>query len=86
MSYDDAPGVPDGVKVDVEGRVFCSGPGGIWVFTPEGQHIGTIKLPKPAVNFAFGGADQRTLFVCAHDSLYSLRVKVPGVCPPAFGR
>jgi gluconolactonase len=71
-------GIPDGLKVDSVGRVYCTGPGGIWVFSPEGGRLGTIRFPEQAVNFAFGGADLRTLFCCAHTSVYTLRVKVPG--------
>jgi gluconolactonase len=71
-------GIPDGLKVDSVGRVYCTGPGGIWVFTPEGDRLGTVRFPEQAVNFAFGGADLRTLFCCAHTSVYTLRVKVPG--------
>jgi gluconolactonase len=71
-------GIPDGLKVDSMGRVYCTGPGGIWVFTPEGDRLGTIRFPEQAVNFAFGGADLRTLFCCAYTSVYTLRVKVPG--------
>lgn len=78
MNAGDEPGIPDGLKVDSLGRVFCTGPGGIWVFTPDGRHIGTIRFPEQAVNFAFGGEDLRTLFCCAHTSVYTLRVKVPG--------
>lgn len=72
------PGIPDGLKVDSSGRVYCTGPGGICVFTPDGKPVGVIKWPEQAVNFAFGGADMRTLFCCAHTSVYTLRVKVPG--------
>jgi gluconolactonase len=72
------PGIPDGLKVDSIGRVYCTGPGGIWVFTPDGKRVGIIKFPEQSVNFAFGGADMRTLFCCAHTSVYTLRVKVPG--------
>jgi gluconolactonase len=71
-------GIPDGLKVDSAGRVYCTGPGGIWVFSPEGDRLGTIRFPEQAVNFAFGGADLRTLFCCAYTSVYTLRVKVPG--------
>ena len=77
-------GIPDGLKVDSLGRVFCTGPGGIWVFTPEGRRIGTIRFPEQSVNFAFGGADLRTLFCCAHTSVYTLRVKVPGQPHPWY--
>jgi len=69
------PGIPDGLKGDSIGRVYCTGPGGM---APDGRRIGVIKWPEQAVNFAFGGPDLRTLFCCAHTSVYTLRVKVPG--------
>lgn len=78
MNEGDEPGIPDGLKVDSIGRVYCTGPGGIWVFAPDGQKVGVIKWPEQAVNFAFGGPDMRTMFCCAHTSVYTLRMKVPG--------
>jgi gluconolactonase len=78
MSSDEPDGVPDGMKVDVEGRVYCTGPGGVWVFAPDGRHLGTIRLPELPANLAFGGPDRRTLFFTARTSVYSMRVKVPG--------
>ena len=82
MSKDIGPGIPDGVKVDTLGRVFCTGSGGIWVFEPDGSHIGIIRLPEQAVNFTFGGDDLCTLFVTAVTSVYTLRVKTPGLPTP----
>ena len=84
MNAGELPGIPDGLKVDSEGRVFCTGPGGIWVFAPDGAHLGTIVYPEQSVNFAFGGKDLRTLFCCAHTSVYTLRVKVPGQPHPWY--
>jgi gluconolactonase len=78
MSEGKEPGIPDGLKVDSRGNVYCTGPGGIWVFSPGGTRIGIIRFPEQAVNFAFGGPDLKTLFCCAHTSVYSLRIKVPG--------
>jgi len=78
MNEGTEPGAPDGLKVDSLGRVYCTGPGGIWVFAPDGRRLGIIRFPEQAVNFAFGGPDLKTLFCCAHTSVYSLRVKVPG--------
>jgi gluconolactonase len=78
------PGIPDGLKVDSQGRVYCTGPGGIWVFDPGGQRIAIIKWPEQAVNFAFGGPDMRTLLCCAHTSVYALRVKIPGNPHPYY--
>ena len=57
-------------------------PGGIWVIAPEGRRIGVIRWPQQTVNFAFGGPDLRTLFCCAHSSVYTLRVKVSGIRIP----
>jgi gluconolactonase len=71
-------GIPDGLKVDSQGRVYCTGPGGIWVFNPDGRRVGVIRFPEQSVNFCFGGPDLRTLFCCAYTSVYTLRVKVPG--------
>jgi len=79
-----APGIPDGLKVDSIGRVYCTAPGGIWVWNPDGKRVGIIRFPEQAVNFAFGGPDLRTLFCCAHTSIYTLRVKVPGNPHPFY--
>ena len=57
------PGVPDGMKVDTEGRVFCVGSGGIWVIAPSGEVIGVIRMPEVVRNLAFGGPDFRTLYL-----------------------
>ena len=84
MNQDCGPGIPDGVKVDSLGRVYCTGPGGIWVFKPDGTRVGIIEWPEQAVNMAFGGPDMRTLFCCAHTSVYTLRVKVPGHAHPWY--
>lgn len=84
MSSDETEGVPDGMKVDVEGRVYCTGPGGTWVFAPDGQRLGIIRTPEVPANLAFGGPDLRTLFFTARTSLYALRVKVPGQPHPWY--
>ena len=78
------PGIPDGIKVDQKGRVYCTGPGGIWVNKADGTHVGIIRLPEMAVNFTFGGDDLCTLFVCAVTSVYTLRVKTPGMPHPWY--
>lgn len=80
----DEPGFPDGMKVDSAGRVFCTGPGGIWVVEPDGTHVGTIRFPEQAINMAFGGGDLCTLFVTAHTSVYTVRVKTPGQPHPFY--
>jgi len=84
MSSDETDGVPDGMKVDVDGRVYCTGPGGTWVFAPDGARLGIIRTPEVPANLAFGGPDLRTLFLTARTSVYTLRVKVPGQPHPLF--
>ena len=84
MSSDETDGVPDGMKVDTEGRVFCTGPGGTWVFSREGKRLGIIRTPEVPANLAFGGPDLKTLFLTARTSVYTLRVKAPGLPHPAF--
>jgi gluconolactonase len=74
----DEPSVPDGMKVDAEGNLFCTGPGGLHVFTPSGQLLGVIRAPEVTANFNWGDADMRTLYICATTSLYSCRTLVPG--------
>jgi gluconolactonase len=72
----------DGVKVDRAGNVFVSGPGGIWIFSAEGRHLGTIVTEEHAHNLAWGDADGRTLYLTGQTSLYRIRLNVPGVRPP----
>ncbi len=66
-------GLPDGLKVDVNGNVFATGPGGVLVFSRDGDHLGTIRLPVPAANCAFGD-DGRSLYITA--DMYLLRVRM----------
>lgn len=84
MSSDETDGVPDGMKVDVEGRVYCTGPGGTWIFAPDGTRLGIIRTPEVPANLAFGGPDLKTLFFTARTSVYTLRVKVPGQPQPYY--
>ena len=74
-----APGVPDGIQVDTEGRVFCVGSGGIWVVAPSGAIIGIARMPEVIRNLAFGGLDFRTLYLTPRGSLLKLAVKIPGI-------
>ena len=68
----------DGVKVNREGNVFVSGPGGLWVLSPEGRHLGTIAGPEHPHNLAWGDADYRTLYLTAQTGLYRVRLQIPG--------
>jgi gluconolactonase len=72
----------DGIKVDAEGNVYVSAPGGVWIVSPEGRHLGTIHVEERPANFARGDADGRTLYMTAHTGLYRVRLGVPGVRPP----
>ena len=81
MSSDEPDGVPDGMKVDSEGRVYCTGPGGCWVFDAAGEHLGIIRLPEIPANCAWGGPDNRTMFFTARTSVYTLRMTTMGISP-----
>ena len=77
-------GVPDGMKVDVEGNVYCGGSGGIWVMDPSGKHLGTIVHGQPATtNIAWGGDDWKTLYITTRNTLASVQLKIAGVPVPA---
>lgn len=71
-------GVPDGIKVDLHGNLFVTGPKGIWVWSPDGVHLGTIALPEQPANLTWGGKDLRTLYITATTSVYRLDTKVTG--------
>ncbi len=73
------PGVPDGMKVDTLGRVFCVGSGGIWVVAPSGKLIDVLRTTEVVRNLAFGGPDFRTLYLTPRGSLAKLEVKTPGI-------
>jgi gluconolactonase len=77
-----AEGAPDGMKVDVDGRVYCTGPGGIWVMEPDGRHLGTLPVPEAPSNCAFGGPDYQTLFITARTSVYAVSMHTRGAEPP----
>jgi gluconolactonase len=68
----------DGVKVDRAGNVYVSGPGGIWIFSAAGRHLGTLEAPEHAHNFAWGDADGMSLYVTARGGLYRIRLGVSG--------
>jgi gluconolactonase len=79
----DEPGVPDGMKVDVEGHVYCGGAGGIWIIDPHGKKLGRIVHGAPATtNLAFGGDDWKTLYFTSRNHLGAVTVKVPGIPVP----
>jgi gluconolactonase len=65
MNADKTPGGPDGMKVDQKGNVYCTGPGGLWIMSSEGIHLGILVTSELTANLSFGGADGKTLFLCA---------------------
>jgi gluconolactonase len=71
----------DGLKVDQAGNVYACGPGGIWVISPDGEHLGTIRLPEAPHNLAWGDHDARTLYITALTSVYRIRLQIPGIRP-----
>ncbi|MFB3829777.1 MAG: SMP-30/gluconolactonase/LRE family protein [Bryobacteraceae bacterium] len=73
-----APGGPDGMKVDTAGNLYCTGPGGIWIFSPAARHLGTIQFPETPANCAWGGTDGKTLYVTARTGLYRIRLNIAG--------
>jgi gluconolactonase len=77
-----SPGVPDGMKVDLDGRVYCTGAGGVWVFDSTGSHLGTIVTPEKPSNCAWGDDDWRSLYITAITSVYKIRVNTPGIRIP----
>ena len=72
-------GVPDGMKVDVEGNVYCTGPGGIWVIAPDGTHLGRIRIPGHVSNMAWGEGDWRTLFITGRSTVHRIRLNIQGI-------
>jgi len=80
--YSSEDGVPDGMKVDQEGRIYCTGSEGCWVFDASGNHLGIIRLPEIPANCAWGGPDNRTMLFTARTSVFSMRMKTPGTFVP----
>lgn len=74
-------GVPDGMKVDVKGNLYVTGPGGVWIFDPSGKHTGTIETPETPANCAWGDKDGKTLYMTAVTSVYKVRLDVGGKLP-----
>jgi gluconolactonase len=78
ITIGEEPGVPDGMKVDSAGNLFCTGPGGIHVFDSTARCLGVIRPPERPANFVWGERDGRSLFMTAITSLFRLKTKIPG--------
>jgi gluconolactonase len=79
MNSDPARGITDGLRVDVKGNLWETGPDGVWIVSPEGKHLGTIALPELGANVEFGDADRKTLYIAARTSIYKIRLNVAGL-------
>jgi gluconolactonase len=75
------PGVPDGMKLNVDGTIYCTGPGGVWLIAPTGIVLGRILMPEVTANLAWGDSDGCSLYMTASTGLYRLRCRVGGTLP-----
>ncbi|HEV8726198.1 MAG TPA: SMP-30/gluconolactonase/LRE family protein [Candidatus Binatia bacterium] len=76
----------DGIKLDRQGNLYVSGPGGLWIISADAKHLGTIIAPKHPHNLAWGGDDGKTLYMTAQGSLYRMPLNIPGIRPnPVVG-
>jgi len=81
---DGRKGAPDGMKCDPYGNAWCTGPGGIWILSPEGDHLGTLATPEFMTNLAWGGPEWCSLFMTGTTSLYVVRSRVASAQLPYF--
>ena len=69
-------GIPDGIKIDERGNVWVTGPRGVWVISPEGEHLGVVEVPENTGNMTWGDEDWKSLYIPSSTSLYRIRTKV----------
>jgi gluconolactonase len=81
MNSDTTPGAPDGMKVDQKGNIYCTGPGGFWIMSPDGRPIATVKTKELPANLNWGDDDAKALYLTARTGLYRIRLKIAGVRP-----
>ena len=72
-------GAADGMEVDIEGNIYSTGPGGVWIFSPDGDRLGIIETPEVPTNLAWGDRDYKTLYITANTSVYRIPLKIPGI-------
>ena len=75
----EADGATDGMKVDVEGNLYTTGPGGVWIYAPDGELLGRLPTPESPTNLAFGGSDMQTLYITAPPNVYRAPVDIMGL-------
>ena len=78
-NLEELSGVPDGLKLDVEGNIYVTGPGGIWIWDKYEEFLGVIELPELPANIGWGGTDNCTMFVTARTSVYIFKMATPGI-------
>jgi gluconolactonase len=79
-THSESPGVPDGMKVDVEGNLYVVAATGVWVFSKDGEKLGIIRVPDPRpTNCGWGDHDWKSLFIAARTSVYRIRLSIPGI-------
>jgi gluconolactonase len=81
VTHLEEPGLPDGMKIDTNGNLYCTGPGGTHIFTPEGKRLGMIVTPETPANLHWGEDDARTLYITARTGLYRIRTNATGIRP-----
>jgi gluconolactonase len=79
LSKETERGITDGLRVDTKGNLYETGPGGVWIISPEGKHLGTIRAPEQSTNVGFGDADKKSLYIAARTGIYRIRVNTPGI-------
>lgn len=77
--HSELPGNPDGMKVDLEGNLYVAAAGGVWVFSKDGEHLGTISTPELPANCAWGDKDWKSLFITARTSVYRIKLSISGI-------
>jgi gluconolactonase len=94
VTRETADGLPDGLKVDKQGNLYCTGPGGVWIFSPQGKYLGKIQPPEVPANCAWGKHAQggstaalspreeaKTLYLTARKGVYRIQLAVAGIRP-----
>jgi gluconolactonase len=79
LSKETERGITDGLRVDTKGNLYETGPGGVWIISPDAKHLGTIRAPEQATNVGFGDPDKKTLYIAARTGIYKIRVLTPGI-------
>lgn len=79
LSKEEGHGITDGMKIDSKGNLWTTGPGGIWIVSPEGKPLGLVRIPDPCTNLVFGDNDKKTLFISTPGSIYKIQTKVSGL-------